>query len=119
MRWNVLTVTNPIHTFLTSDRPVVMTDGVNRWDSFIIVPIGPTQAFVAVNTIEMERHLQGLSVEKFMILLNDRVSRQACDFVYGDDDKQLRFVDKRLGKGLPQFIASKRLQDSRKGFLRA
>jgi hypothetical protein len=113
MRWSVLTITNPIHTFLTSDRPVVMTNGINRPDSFIIVPMGPKQTFVAVNTEKMEDYLQSIPVEKFTTSLNDAVSRQACSYVYGADDTQLRFVENRLGKAPPQFIAGKAIMDAR------
>jgi hypothetical protein len=35
---------------------------------------------------------------------DERLALQAMRFVYGTDDRQLRFVENRLGKGTPQFI---------------
>ncbi|MGD1017372.1 MAG: DUF4238 domain-containing protein [Roseiarcus sp.] len=114
MRWSVLTVTEPTLTFLTSDRPVVMSDGVNKPDSYIIVAIGPSKAFFACNSLEMERYVHRIPWEQIMQFANDIVVRQACNFVYGFDDSQLQFVESRLGKQPAQFIAGKVLLEKRK-----
>jgi hypothetical protein len=37
----------------------------------------------------------------FVDTMNDRIVRQARTFVYGTDDRQLRFVANRLGEKMP------------------
>jgi hypothetical protein len=53
---------------------------------------------VAAATPEEERRLREIDSGHFMFQLNDRMARQARRFVYGVDDKQLRFVLNRLGR---------------------
>ena len=108
MRWSVLTIENSTHTLLTSDRPVVMSDGIKYDHSYIIVPLSPVSLFLAVNTIQQEQHIRNLPVMDFAREVNSIVCKQAQKYVYGTDNRQLRFVSNRLGKGVPQFIASKR-----------
>jgi hypothetical protein len=108
MRWSVLTIGNPTHTLLTSDRPVIMSDGIKYDHSFIIVPLSPFSLFLAVNTVQQEQHIRNLPVMDFAGKVNNIVCKQAQKYVYSTDDRQLRFVCNRLGRGVPQFIASKR-----------
>jgi hypothetical protein len=114
MRWSVLTVVDSLRTFLTSDRPVVMSDGVNKPDSYIIMSIGPHKAFFACNTIEMERCVHRLPWGHIMNFTNEVVVRQACNFVFGFDDSQIAFIEDRLAKQPAQFIAGKELLQRRK-----
>jgi hypothetical protein len=108
MRWNVLTIERPPHPLLTSDRPVITSNGIKYDDSYIIVPLSPTALFVAVNTLQQEQRIRSMPVTDFVQKVNDVVCTQAQQYVYGTDDRQLRFVSNRLGRGVPQFIASKR-----------
>ncbi len=98
MRWSVVTVERPIHTILTSDMPVVMSDGIGYDDSYILMPISPLHIFVAVNTEKQENLIRGIPITMLISKINDRVTRQAQKYVYGIDDRQLRFVENRLGK---------------------
>lgn len=100
MRWSVVTVKNAPHSILTSDRPVYMTNGINHPEGQIILPIGPTRMFVAVNTPEMEDVLRTSDPHRLMGLMNDKVARHACRYVYGTDDRQLRYVENRLGRDI-------------------
>jgi hypothetical protein len=108
MRWNVLTIEKPTHTLLTSDRPVITSNGIKYDNSFIIVPLSPVSLFLAVNTIQQEQHMRSIPVMDFVQEVNNIVCTQAQQYVYSTDDRQLRFVSNRLGRGVPQFIASKR-----------
>lgn len=98
MRWSIVTVSNPEYSFLTSDRPVCMTNGIDHPKGYIILPVGPAQMFVAVNTLEMEQTLRQTDPRKLMRMVNGKVVDQARKYVYGTDDRQLRFVENRLGK---------------------
>lgn len=97
MRWAVVTISGAVlHPFLTSDRPIYMTDGIKHPEGQIIVPVGPTQMFVAVNTPEMMATLQHRNPCEVMRAVNDKVVAQAQRYVYGTDARQLRFIENRL-----------------------
>ena len=98
MRWSIVTVRNPEHLLLTSDRPVYMTNGIDHPEGQIILPVGPEQVFVAVNTSEMEQVLRNHDPRKLVHALNDKVASQAQRYVYGTDDRQLRYIENRLGR---------------------
>jgi Protein of unknown function (DUF4238) len=109
MTWGVRTFSRPSHSLLTSDRPVVMTDGIKLDHSYILVPISPNTIFLAANNEHRRDILFGLSQEEIFTLINNVVCKQAQKFVYGVDERQLRFIENRLGRGTPQFIAGKPL----------
>ena len=105
MMWSVVTFANPKHALLTSDRPVIITNGLLRDDAHVVVPIGPRKMFVAVAEEGTLKAMKSLSPEDLMWRVNDRICTQAKAYVYGDSDRQLKFVENRLGRGAPQFIA--------------
>ena len=98
MRWSLVNVQNSDRRFLTSDRPVVVTNGVNHPEGYIMLPISPTQLFVALNNIEMENRLRYADLRRLVNQVNDLITRQAQRFVYSIDERQLRFVENRLGR---------------------
>ena len=65
------------------------------------LPIGPLSLFVAVNNLETENIIKSMNPRQLMEQVNDRVASQARRFVYGSDDRQLRFVANRLGRMEP------------------
>jgi hypothetical protein len=98
MIWGVVRVFKSRYPLLTSDRPVVMSNGLARPEAHIVMPISPDRIFVAARKVETAREIdargkRGELVEE----LNDRIVRQARRFVYSCNDAQLRFVEKRLG----------------------
>ena len=98
MRWMVLYDPRPPYPLLTSDRPVVMTNGISKPNSQIILPISPRHVFVATNNVETENYIRGIMHRQQLIQqINERTARQSRKFVYGCDDAQLKFVSKRLG----------------------
>jgi hypothetical protein len=98
MRWMVLHDARPKNLLLTSDRPIVMTNGIAYEDSQIILPISPRHIFVATNNATTENYIRDVMLRKQMIeQINDRVVRQSHKFVYGFSDAQLSFVSRRLG----------------------
>ena len=98
MRWMVMHDARPPFLFLTSDRPLLVTNGINKHNSQIILPISPRHVFVATNNLETEAYIRDVMRRQQMIQqVNDRVARQARQFVYGYDDAQFSFVSKRIG----------------------
>jgi hypothetical protein len=101
MRWAVVTYKNERHTLLTSDRPIIMSNGLIGPSDYLILPIGPRMLFLATNNIETEDRFRAISAGIFMAQVNNRVVSQARKYVYGTDNTQLRFVENRLGRMWP------------------
>ena len=78
-----------------------MTNGLSGPDAHLALPIGPRILFVAANTEQTEHMIRSWEPRRLMEHVNDRVAAQAVKYVWGIDDSQLRFVEKRLGRMLP------------------
>lgn len=98
LRWTVLHEPYPKHLFLTSDRPVVMTNGLDKPESQLLIPISPRHIFVATNNVETENYIRKVWTDKQLIpQVNERVANQSRKYVWGVSDAQLSFVSRRLG----------------------
>ena len=111
MVWRTVKYERLTKPLLTSDRPVIMTDGLVHDHSHIVMPISPWHLFVAFTSAETERRLRALGPGELARRSNDKVASQAKKYVYGTDDNQLRFVENRLGRGEVQFVGSDDDQD--------
>ena len=98
MRWTTRSTASADHTMLTSDRPVIMTNGLAQPDGHLVIPIAPRLLFLATRSDAPYRAIAAMSDDQLVFAVNSKVSEQAIDYVYGVDDKQLRFVANRLGK---------------------
>ncbi len=96
MHWSMATVGNPEHHLLTCDYPLIMTNGIEHAEGYVIVPIGPTQIFIAVNSEEMARKVAKTDPYYLVATLNDTMVKQAVSFVYDTDDRQKQFVCNRF-----------------------
>lgn len=104
MVWGGIHFHRPAFPLLTSDRPTIMTNGIKHEHSHIVLPICPDRVFVAARNMKAVRELDRIFQRpETPAKLNDLVARQARRFVYGTDDRQLRFVTNRLGQ---QIISS-------------
>src|SRR5258708_2102701 len=100
MVWEAIAIEYPQFPMLTSDRPLIMTNGLADPRSHILLPISPNRVFVAASRPEtMDQIVQRANDQKrFIRTINDLIARQARKYVYGTDDRQLRFVENRLGQ---------------------
>lgn len=98
--WRVLDFKSS-YTFLTGDRPIMMTNGMIRTDSHLAIPIGPRKLFIAAHTTELADALKRDKPDKVIAFVNDRIVRQAHRFCVGVDDTHLSFFAKRFGEKLP------------------
>lgn len=99
LEWSVVTFNRPRYPLLTSDRPLIMTNGIFQQDGHIALPISPNTVFVAARTRETLEKIEVVTNRSGSeTLINDLVVRQAVKYVYGSDDRQLRFVANRLGE---------------------
>jgi hypothetical protein len=97
MWWHVIELTKVPHAMLTSDRPVVMTNGIGYPTSYIILPISPWHLFLAVNSVEMEQELRISLADGYLFEhINHAVVSQAQKYVYATDSSLLAFVEARL-----------------------
>jgi Protein of unknown function (DUF4238) len=85
-------------TLLTSDRPIIMSNGLTHKEAHIVLPIAPRRLFIATNNAETFEAIKSQPPDTLVEAVNNQVAQQAYKFVYGADDKQLRFVANRLGK---------------------
>jgi hypothetical protein len=101
MHWTTVNLPLTKHSLLTSDRRVIMTDGLGRLDAHIVVPLSPRCIFFAAKSEETRETLAAFTPNVWVKAVNHYVSAQAIKYVYGIDDSQLRFVMNRLGKMIP------------------
>jgi Protein of unknown function (DUF4238) len=96
MLWKVRDVSGNGLTLFTSDRPVVMTNGVGYDWSNIVVPLSPTKAFVATNTTEVMNTIMTMPGVQFIIESNRRVLRYAQKYAWAVDNEQLNVAGRHL-----------------------
>jgi len=89
------------YSLLTSDRPLVMTNGISGPGRHLGMPIGPRLLFIAADDLAEAQQLARQDHDVLARTVNDSVVRQARKFVWGIDDMQLQFVERRLGDMLP------------------
>jgi hypothetical protein len=98
MRWLVLHDPSPKFEILTSDRPLLITNGIGHQNSQIIMPISPFHIFIATNNVQTENGIRAVwQTRNGVQKINERVACQSRKYVFGRDDKQLKFVSRRLG----------------------
>ncbi|WP_316192071.1 MULTISPECIES: DUF4238 domain-containing protein [unclassified Bradyrhizobium] len=97
-RWQTMTMNAAKYPLLTSDRPIIMTNGLAQTNAYIVLPISPRKLFIATKTEETFQYFVEMNSKELAESVNNQVSQQAHRFVFGSDDSQLRFVSNRLGK---------------------
>ena len=100
MIWTILSPPSS-YPLLTSDRPLIMTNGMIRPELHLALPIGPRKLFIASNRNEIVQEVARRRPDDLVSFVNNRVVKQARRFVIGVDDHQLRFVANRFGARLP------------------
>jgi hypothetical protein len=102
MPWSIITVRDPRYSLLTGDRPAYLSDGLQKETAVLTLPISPTKIFIAANNGPWLATLKNNPSIEFIKSSNNLVARNAIDFVYGEDDSQLQYVENRLrGKDEP------------------
>jgi hypothetical protein len=94
MEWQVVDVANSV-SILTSDVPLIQHKGLRDDDGMLILPLSPTEFFVAYNygKIDMKAWIDSSIREgTFVPGINRSVILQKIDYVYADDDSQKDFI---------------------------
>jgi hypothetical protein len=96
MYWQVIDVPKGEFSLLTSDRPVWMTATITEVDACIIMPIGPSKLFTAVNSLETQRKLNARRRGDLVRDVNKLIVQHAIKYVYGLSDGMKAFVQKNI-----------------------
>jgi len=99
MLMGVLEFHDSHHLLHTSDRPMVMSNGLNRPDAELSIPISPRRIVVMANNMEMLKKIEAMARSGGLAQrINNRMARQARKYVYGTDARALKFIESRLGE---------------------
>lgn len=96
--WHVRDTSSARHELLTSDRPVLRTNGLLQPGGHLALAIGPRRLFIATRDKQTLSNILRLSDDKLVQANNEHVVAGAARYVYGTDDRQLRFVQNRFGE---------------------
>ncbi|MGR9178856.1 DUF4238 domain-containing protein (plasmid) [Rhizobium leguminosarum] len=105
MYWRVFDTSRMARKLVTSDRPVMMTNGLGRYDGHFAIPISPTKLFVAFTTKQCLDETAAKPLGTMVRAANDAAIGQAKKFIYGVDESQMTEMRKRMGRrDSPSFI---------------
>lgn len=96
--WWLLDTSSVQRKLLTSDHPLIMTNGLGRPDGHFAIPISPRKIFIAFVTQEFGRALRNLPTSRIVREINDAVIGQGRRSVYAFDEESTRVVKRRMGK---------------------
>jgi len=82
LQWGMVDLTGTRYRLVTSDRPVVRTDGLNKPDSHLAVPLSPTRLFIATNNQRTTAMFQSMPPRDLVMRMNKRVVRNAIKYVW-------------------------------------
>jgi len=99
MKWTIASRAVMPVSFLTSDKPVVTSNGLARPGAFILLPISPNTVFMATRDTEtIQNFARQFETGELIEKLNHTVTAQAHEFVYGQSEDAVGFVEERLGQ---------------------
>jgi hypothetical protein len=96
MRCHTIDVPPVGRPLFTSDRPIIMTNGLAHTHSHLVMPISPTRLFLATNNEEEEQKLRAIPRRELVKLCNRNVIRRAQRYAWNTRDSELAFVRKHL-----------------------
>ena len=96
MTWGVLTIPDIPVKLLTSDRPIIKTNGIGKPEAYVTVPIGPRKLFFAANERSTIDWIKAQPASELIRNVNATVVAQAENYVYGEFDYLRNFVEKHM-----------------------
>ena len=97
MTWGVGVTQRTKFRFLTSDRPLMTSNGLGHRESFLVLPLSPQAYFIAARRRETIEAFRLSKPDDVITGVNHAVCLQAEEFVISQDESQTKFVDNRLG----------------------
>jgi hypothetical protein len=109
MHWRVIDTGAVVRRFMTSDRPIMMSNGMVHYAGHFALPISPTKLFLACTAEAFADKFCALPASKIVREINSRVIGQGRRFIYGQDVSNLRDVRQKMGKlPYPSFVRPER-----------
>lgn len=99
MKWGVVDVSNSTSRFLTSDRPVEISQ-LNKPAGLVSIPISPTKLFVAANDGRSLEDLRLVPPMDIVRRVNTFLVSRARKFVWAHDETQVAFVRDKMSKAM-------------------
>lgn len=96
MHWHIMDTSGAGYDLLSSDRPVIMTNGLLIPQGHIALPIGPKRLFIASHNKNVIREIVNTPLNKIVKESNENVTEYAQRFVYANSDTQIRFIQNRM-----------------------
>lgn len=84
------------HKLLTSDHPLIISQGIDHQDAFIILPYAPDRLVIFARRESTVARFSDQDPKLLAYELNDAVVRQARHFVISPDQSSRRFIDNRF-----------------------
>ena len=98
MTWSALYIPEDHCELMTSNRPVVMTNGLKVAGGYIVLPVGPRALLTMTYDDEARRILQGTTTDQLVEDVNRTVGRHAMKFVYATSGERKAFVEEHMEK---------------------
>lgn len=98
MHWRVLKIAEAAPRLLTSDRPVIRTNGLLNKGDHLVLPLSPHLLFIASYDKDVFKGILSANQIKLAKLINQYIVEAAVRFVYSNDEVQKRFIQNRFGK---------------------
>jgi hypothetical protein len=118
MHWMIIDTSSVERKLMTSDRPVMLTQGMLQYAGHYALPLSPTRLFLATTTVDFAERFASLPVGRVVREVNRMVVGQARKYVYAVDGLHLAFVRREMGKQPPPTILGSMLKaaEARKMF---
>ena len=84
---------------VTSDMPLLQSQGLARPDGFLLLPYGPKKAAIFVHDLKVASAFSSQKPDSLIRALNDAIVRQAQEIVVGAPSTNARFIENRLLRG--------------------
>lgn len=98
MCWKILPMPEGAPALLTSDQPLVTSNGLDAKDSYLLLALGPRRLLLATNSqVHADRYVRSMGLIKLATYVNQMVVERARRFVYASDAGPLAWVAEGLG----------------------
>lgn len=108
MCWRVICMPTGAPPLMTSDQPMFTSDGLDRRDSLLWMPLGPRRLFLATNSrLFAARYIRDTGLINLATFVNKTVVERARRFVYASSTKPADWIAERFGTRLATCIGER------------
>lgn len=105
-KFYVINVGDDSHALMTSDRPLIISDGLHHEGSFLMLPIGPRKLLILARSHKIPEYFVAHEPRTLIVAINDAIVSQSEGLVIGTKFSDRRFIEKRLDRSSKQLIDS-------------